>query len=141
MIPRAIAAGRVFAMARPRRPATEAEIVRAALAGQAGTAAQRARRLALAVAELALRDVDGDPGDRVLLLLGALDASPAAKLATDPQIDTAAMIRSERAQRMEARSWRRLPEREWNTEDRQTVAAVADTLAKRYARYLCRFQS
>lgn len=139
MLPTAIR--RVYAMGRPRRPVTERDAVRAAVVGQSGTAAQRARRPAAAVAELALRDVDGAPGERIVLLLRALDVTPAALLATDPDIDTAALIRTERMRRMEARAWRRLPECEWAREDCEIAVAIAATLAKRYARHLGRMSS
>ena len=127
-------------MARPRRPEIEREAVQAAAAGQSGSNAQRARRIARAVADQTLRELDGSPADRVLLLIGALGASPIATLATDPEVDTAAAIRAERAARMEARGWRRPTAAEWDADDRAMLEAVADRLAKRYARHLARFQ-
>ena len=137
-MPRSIRA--VYAMARPRRPDTEREAVREAAARQSGSCAQRARRIAGAVAVLALRELDGTPADRVLLLLGTLEASPLLTLAVDPEVDTAAAIRVERAMRMEARRWRRPTPAEWDADDRALLAAVTERLAKRYARHLVGFQ-
>lgn len=133
-IPRAICT--VFAMARPGRPAIEREAVLEAAAQMTGSHAQRARRLAHAVAQLTLREIDGPAADRVLLLLRTLDATPAAVLATDPEIDTAGMIRAERIRRLEATGGRRsLP-----AEDRELLRTITDQLAKRYARHLVGFQ-
>lgn len=132
--------GPIMAMGRPARPFAEREAVRAAVAGMTGSAAQRARRLASTVAEIALREIDGDSGDRLLLLLRALDASPAAVLATDAEIDTGATIRAERVRRLEAAGGRRTPPAEWDAEDRDVLRVVTDQLAKRYARHLVRFQ-
>lgn len=131
---------RVYAMARPARPAVEGELVRAALANQPGTAARRARSLAATVARQALAAIDGDPADRALLLLDALVCSPAARLALDEAIDTAALVRAERARRAEARGWRRLSDAQGCAEDREIVAAVTAALTKRYSRHLARFQ-
>ena len=129
--------GRVYAMARPGRPAAEREAVRAAAAAMTGSAAQRARRLAREVAEQALADIDGSPAERVILLLNAFDPSPLARLALDDEIDTGAIIRAERSRRMEQRRWRRLPEAEWAAEDRDIIDCAAQQLAKRYQRHLC----
>lgn len=115
-------------------------MVRAAAAGQSGSCAQRARRIARAVAEHTLREIDGSPADQVLLLIGALQASPVDTLATDPEVDTAALIRVERAARMEARCWRRPTPAEMDADDRAMLDAITDRLAKRYARHLVRFQ-
>ncbi len=87
-----------------------------------------------------MRDLDGDSAERILLLLASLDASPVARLATDPDIDTAAIIRSGRAALMEARGWRRPTEQEWDADDRRLIDATARKLAKRYARHLTGFQ-
>lgn len=92
------------------------------------------------VAELTLQDVDGSAGDKVLLLLRSLDAAPAAILATDPDIDTAAMIRRERVCRLEAAGGRRSLPGEWPAEDRELLRTVTAQLAKRYARHLVRFE-
>lgn len=137
-MPRAIST--VFAMARPGRPAAEREAVLEAAAQMTGSHAQRARRLAHAVAQLTLREIDGPAVDRVLLLLRTLDATPAAVLATDPEIDTAAMIRAERIRRLEAAGGRRSLPAEWPAEDRELLRIVTDQLAKRYARHLVGFQ-
>ena len=125
---------RVYAMARPRRPAAEREAVRAAADGR-GSAAQRASRLADRVAAAALSYVDADPADRLLEIVRA-DKSPIDTLATDAEIDTASLIVAERKRRLECRGGQHLPERQWLIEDRATVAAVASQLAERYRRHL-----
>lgn len=137
-MPRAIS--RVFAMARPARPTIEATAVVGAAAQMSGSMAQRAQRIARAVIEQALRDIDGDPTERMLLLLDSLDASPIARLATDPIIDTGAMIRGSRAAFMEARGWRRPTAAEWDAEDRRLILECARRLSKRYARHLSSFR-
>jgi hypothetical protein len=123
--------GPVFAMARPRRPPAEANLVRAAADGP-GCASQRALRLAARVAKATLADVDAVETDPVLVLLHALALNPVHQLATDPEIDTAALFRAERAKRADARGGRRLPEREWAAEDREIMATITAALARRY---------
>lgn len=133
MMPRGIS--RVYAMARPRRPGAEKLAVRAAADGP-GSAKARAQRLARAVAVRTLEEMDRQPHEQVITLLATLDPSPVAVLATDADIDTAALIRAERARRAEARGGRRLPEAEWPAEDRDVLESVRATLAERYRRHL-----
>lgn len=128
-LPRGIVA--VYAMARPRRPAVERDLVRQA-AGRAGGAAERAVRLARRVAAATMLEMDAEETDRVLQLLRAIAADPMTRLASDPEIDTAALIRSEREKRAAGRGGRRLRERDWPAEDREILAAVSDTLSRRY---------
>jgi hypothetical protein len=132
-MPRAIQ--RVHAMARPTRPIAERDLVRVAAAG-AGSALNRARRLGRAVAEAAIADIDMDPADRVIGLLRALAASPVDRLANDPMFDTGALIVAARLARLRARGGRHLPEREWPAENREVLASVASTLARRYRVHL-----
>lgn len=94
------------------------------------------KALARKVAKAALDDLQAMPGDRVAILLGMMANSPLARLAADPEIDTAALVRAERLRRLEARSWRHLPEREWAADDRAVIEAVTAILAKRYSRFL-----
>lgn len=100
--------------------------------------ARRAAVLGRKVARAALDDLQGIPGERVTILLGTMAGSPLIRLAIDPEIDTCALVRAERLRRLEGRSWRHLPEREWAAEDREVIAAVAAILAKRYSRFLSR---
>jgi len=133
MMPRGIIA--VFAMARPGRPAEEARLVRQA-AADGGTAVARAARVAHRVAALTLVAVDEVGEEPVVAILRMLANDPAVILARDPSIDTAALIRIERARRCDARGGRRLPEREWEREDRETLRSVEAALTRRYRRYL-----
>lgn len=133
--------GRVYAMARPSRPLSERDAVRQAVAGTHGSNAQRAARLAATVAQASLQNLDGDAAARLLSLLATFGSSATAELVSDPEIDTAAAFRAERAARAEARGWRRLSEIEANEEDRQIVASVTDLLRKRYVRALVGFRS
>lgn len=133
--------GRVYAMARPCRPASERAAVREAVAGTHGSNAQRAARLAGTVAQASLQNLDGDAAGRLLSLLAMLGSSATAQLIADPDIDTAAAFRAERAARAEARGWRRLSEIEADEEDRQILASVTDLLRKRYVRALVGFRS
>jgi hypothetical protein len=133
MMPRGIIG--VFAMGRPRRPAEEAHLVRQA-AADGGTAIARAARVAHRVAALTLVAVDEVGEEPVVKILRMLANDPTTILARDPSIDTAALIRIERARRCEARGGRRLPERDWEREDRETLKYVAVALTRRYRRYL-----
>ncbi len=133
MMPRGIV--RVFAMARPRRPACERDAVIAA-ARPDGTAAARARALARDVAQAAIEDIDRAPEDRLMLLLAPEPVSLVQLLATDAEMGASALVVRERLRRMEGRSGRRLREWEWRAEDREISSTVTAALAKRYARYL-----
>jgi hypothetical protein len=133
-MPRGIVA--VYAMARPRRPEAERAAVIAAAAETGGTVAQRAALLAKRVATAVLADIDAEPDDRVLTILRQMQATPIDVLATDPDIDTAALVLAERLRSLTARAGRRLPEREWAAEDRTIVAVIANRLARRYRRHL-----
>lgn len=128
---------RVYAMARPRRPMGEAALVRAA-ADASGSALERARRVATLVTAAAMQDVDREPEAEIIGLLLTLNPNPILSLATDPEIDTAALIRDERAHRTACRGGRRLREREWPSEDRAVAQVVADKLAERYRRHLAK---
>ena len=123
-------------MARPRRPASERECVRAAAADVPGTAARRAAIVAERVAAATLCFIDGAPGDRVSALLRRMAHCPIETLATDADIDTAGLVSIERIRRLEARGGRRLLERDWPAEDRAIGAAVTKLLARRYRGYL-----
>lgn len=133
MTPRSVS--RVFAMARPRRPASECDAVIAA-ARPEGTAAARARALARAIVEAAIEDIDRTPEDRLMLLLAPEPVSLVQLLATDADMGVTALVVRERLKRMEARSGQRLREWEWRTEDREIISTITAILAKRYARYL-----
>lgn len=126
---------RVWAMARPRRPDAERVAVLAAVDSN-GSAEARAMRLARVVVQETIADIDRDPSERVIALLRSLDPSPVQSLASDPEIDTAALIRSERQARLDGRGGRRLREAEWAIEDREVSRAAVATLARRYARII-----
>lgn len=132
MTPRGIGS-RIYAMARPRRPAIECQLVRAA-APTSGSVAQRATAVARAVAAEALVAIDET--EPVVSILRALATDPVSTLARDPSIDTGATIRIERARRADARGGRRLPEAEWQGEDREILKMLRDTLARRYRAHL-----
>ena len=93
-------------------------------------------RLARVVVQETIADIDRDPSERVIALLRSLDPSPVQSLASDPEIDTAALIRSERQARLDGRGGRRLREAEWAIEDREVSRAAVATLARRYARII-----
>ncbi len=135
IVPRRDGLVAVYAMARPGRPDAERVAVLAA-AGDKGSIAQRAARLASKVAIEAMNHIDMDPGERILALLAPLAPSPIEVLATDPEIDTARLIQLERIQRMEARGGQRLAERQWAAEDRAILAKIVPTLAERYRKHL-----
>lgn len=126
--------GPIWAMARPRRPDEERAAVCNA-AGVRGSASVRAARLAARVAVAAIAAVDEDE-EPIIAILHELAADPVAMLARDPDIDTAALVRSERAKRCEARGGRRLRERDWPAEDAQVVARITAVLARRYRGFL-----
>lgn len=136
MIPARGLVGPVMAMARPRRPEAEREAVREAVAGSTGSAIERARRLAHAVASAALADIDRDPADHVIVLLRGLSPSPVDRLSTSAEIDTSGLIVAERLRRLRARGGRRLSERETEAEDAEVLGAVAATLSRRYRKIL-----
>lgn len=129
----------MWAMARPARPTLERELVRAAAAGARGSARTVALDLARRVIAETLASLDA-PDDDVAALSRALAAmiepTPLRQLATDPNIDTAALIRSARLVRFEARGCRHLPECEWPADRRMVAAITADTLARRYRQHL-----
>lgn len=126
---------RVYAC-RPARPASEKEAVKRAVQAYHGSISSQAQRLAAAVAVEALREIDENDADAIISLLRAIGRSPVNQLATDPVIDTGALIRADRADAAAARGGRRLPEADWPAEDRRTLRNVTAKLAQRYARIL-----
>ena len=126
---------RVFAMARPSRPASERALVLEA-ASSSGTAAERAARLAKAVAATALDEIDREDAERVIGLLRQLAPTAVDQLATAPEFATAEMIVRERVRRLEARGGKRLSPPNWADEDREVLRAVVATLSRRYRTYL-----
>ncbi|UUL82231.1 hypothetical protein [Sphingomonas qomolangmaensis] len=126
---------RVYAMARPRRPLSERDAVRAA-AGVSGSVTCRATALARRVAAATIAEIDRPHAERILSLLNAMTGDPVTALATDAEIDTAALVVAARTRRLEARGGRRLPEAGWANEDREIAAEVAHVLARRYRAHL-----
>lgn len=129
---------RVFAMARPRRPASEREALFAA-AGESGSARARAARVARqVVAYLAAADGE-DPSDVPALarrLAAQLSPTPIDTLATSADADTAALIRSRRLAAFEARECHQLGPDAWAAETRKIMREVEAILSRRYARLL-----
>lgn len=132
--PRAVV-GRVFA-SRPARPLSERGAVVQAIREMPGSVAAQARQLAKLVAAEAMNEIDRDPADTIIGLLRALECPPINMLATDPEIDTGALIRAERVAGLIVRGGRRLPERDWEADDRRILRKVEDRLARRYGRIL-----
>lgn len=121
------------AMARPGRPASEAEFVIQAVGSQ-GSANARASCLARRVAQAAVDYVDADPLDRAVDQVDRHSVSPVKLLATCAEIDTAGLVRAARIKSFEARGTQQLPDRQWRAETMQIVEEVAKLLARRYAR-------
>lgn len=126
---------RIFAMARPARPAAERDLVWEA-AGTVGPIAERAGRLARLVASAAMDDIDRDDSDRVIGLLRQLAPSPVDRLATSPEFSTGVLVMKERVRRLEARGGKHLPPAAWAEDNRQVLSAVASTLTRRYRTFL-----
>lgn len=112
--------------------------MREAVGTNPGSVNAKAGALARRVARATLHSLDGAPGDRISSLLGAIARVPIDVLATDAEIDTAALIRAERLRRFEARSCRRIGMVEADAEDRDVLALVESALTRRYARYLAK---
>lgn len=142
--PRGIACN-PWAMARPARPAREAQLVAAAAvivrSDDPGRCDQSvARLIAERVVAAALEDLQRADSFAVALaeLERSLAPSPIVELARDPTIDTSAEITRRRLERFAARCCSQLAEREWETETRDIAAEAIVTLANRYFRHLRR---
>lgn len=129
---------RVYAMARPRRPAGEAALVRAAAleAGLTGSARSRAAALALLAARLALADIrsaaHGDDFAAAIERAQARLASPALfDLATCPEIDLARVIKTEAIALFESHGCTAPA-----GIDAKAIAAAVPRLAERFRRAL-----
>jgi hypothetical protein len=128
-----------MAMARPRLPDVERELVIAAAAGTAGSARAMAARLARQVAREAVAFVDREPGDLADALVraeAALAPTPVFLLATLPEIDTAALVMVARTRRYAARGCRQLAAEAWRAEGEAVTEEVGEALAERYRRHL-----
>lgn len=127
---------RVFAMARPRRPACERVAVIAAAAALAPGASARAKAKAVASAVITelLEDAERcDPFDRAMFeARQAIAHDPVVAIVADAQIDLAGMLRRERLIEFEARGCVQLGPAEW---ERETLAICARLTARLEARY------
>lgn len=131
--------GSVMAMARPRRPLSEAQLVRSAAAKLAKDQSARAKaaRIAKHVTEAAIAYADADPFEQSLAVAqAALEPTPIQKLATCPTIDTIGLVYGRRAARFEARGFRQLNDTEWTAETHAIAKEVERVLARRYRSFL-----
>lgn len=133
--PRALS-GPVMNMARTPRPPAEAVLVREAatiVLREMGLASARAqsREIARRVALELLRQQEADPLD---LVFGAVETKrcPFQRLASDPDIDTAAAFTDRRVERLRSRAGRYLSPAADAAERRAIVAEVEHLLAARY---------
>lgn len=117
--------------------------MRAAAAGLRSPDQPSAARLGALIARRVIgdvmREIDADPGDFLTIsraLAATLAPDPFTRLVTDPEIDTASIIRAARLARFESRGCRHLSELEIRTENRAVAHDAARALARRYARYL-----
>ena len=126
--------GRVMAMARPCRPASEGELVRQAAQSLTGSARQRALRIAKDVAAVAVRDAELNDDDAMLLITARqmLSYDPTIRLATEAEFDTVGMVNAERARRFAERGCRQLSPYDWRTETAAIERALTGRLARRY---------
>lgn len=130
--------GPVFAMARPARPAAEAEAVRRAaelVRLETGLRAVQpvAREIAKRVVEQMLVDLHLDEF-AALLAARTAPACPFRLLATCPEVATLDAFVGRRVTRMEARGGRYLSPGEQAVEQREISYEIERQLASRYAR-------
>lgn len=133
-----------MAMARPRRPAREADLVDEAAGMIVAELGVRpisaiARVLAESVVREAIAELESeaDPFASALAAVARqFEASPITELATSPQVDTATEITSRRVQRFQARGCTQLSSAAWTAETAALAAEVAGVLTRRYARHL-----
>lgn len=133
--------GPVMAMARPPRPVRERMAVhQAASALTCPSNRAKAAMIAKQVAADAVAYLNADPVEQ---RLGDLDAvfapsppSPITTLARCPEINTVGLVATRRAERFEARSFRQIGQREWDTETQAITAEVERVLARRYRSFL-----
>ena len=131
--------GPVMAMARPKRPSAERELVIAATERMTGSARARASRLARQVAREAAAFVDREPGDlsdALLLAEAVIAPSPAFLLATVADVNTAALFIDARARRYIARGCQQLSPAAWAAETAELTAELGEVLTDRYRKLL-----
>lgn len=138
-IPRGVV--RVLAMARPGRNGIEAALVRAASQeqGTACSARKAAKQLAAAVAGIAIEDVRAGGDDlesNIALVIARFETPALFRLATDPALDIAAVVRSQAWRQFEARGCRHLPASKWQSADEELRQAVAAKLVERFRKSL-----
>lgn len=113
--------------------------MRMAAADMTGSARTIAGIIAEQVSDLLVADFDktDDPVLDILReLTEALDNSPQRRLATDPEIDSASILRAARLEAFEGRGFRHLAEAEWAREQARNHALARDILTQRYRRHL-----
>ena len=120
-------------MARPRRPAAEADAVRA-LANPNLSARRNADLIAGKVVRAYLSDLARDDDfDRALFAAQQrLDPDPAHTLATAPDSAASERFAREQTMRFEARGCRQLAPSDWEQETDDIAAIVRIYLARRY---------
>lgn len=129
---------RVFAMARPARPAIERDLVQAAeptfrRASKSATAAAIAR----AVASDCIAFLEDDPLSTALEKLQPRPAaSPIVTLARCADTDTTALVTASRTRRFVARNCQELGPTRRNAETAEILVEVSAILAERYRRLL-----
>ena len=125
-----------MAMARPCRPASEAESV---LAAAAVLNKRSARSAAIVIAERVVAEllIETDPAlepfERAMLALHRqIEPSPFADLACDPACNLAAMLMAERTAAFEARGCQQIGPEAWATETIAISRVLTERLARRY---------
>lgn len=139
--PRALV-GPIRCMARPARPRSEACAVREAaqiVRAETGLTSAKAlsREIAARVVSELLNELEGDPLDLAFAAIERdLLRSPFQRLASCPEIDTAAEFVERRVERLRARSGRRLSDAEDDSERRAIADELMRLLSGRYDRQL-----
>ena len=138
--------GSIFAMARPRRPKLEADLVCEAaeiIHREKGKTAVRpvARTIAERVADTLLRHLDHDPEDRISHAIATFEQqfapqNPFVRLATSSVVDTLADFMRSRIDGLTSRAGRFLADHERRDERHRIRCELADRLARRYAETL-----
>lgn len=127
-------------MARPRRCAAEAVLLRAAVAelGATGSMRSQAAAVAIAVAKVAVASLRGADDLDALLDTAAsrLVGSAVALLATDAAIGVEALAIGEAVKAFEARGCRHVPADQWPRADEELRMAVQSRLLERYRKAL-----
>lgn len=139
--PRALC-GPVMNMARPRRPSTEAQLVREAAAvvraeTRLTSAKGQSREVARRVVIELMKEVEADELSALMAAIEhRLSGSPFQRLASCPNIDTASLFVELQVERVRARSGRYLSPEAQAAERRALMREVEAALSGRYDRHL-----